>query len=131
MYHYASGAGEAYGVTAEGPVHVDQAAVVAKKDEVVKMLVQGVGSALRRSKVKVVNGTAKLGRVDGKLVVFVGDETYTAENLILATGSTPAVPPIEGVKEGMADGTVMTFWSWAAESLVLRWRLIFRRLERK
>lgn len=47
MYHYASGAGEAYGVTAEGPVHVDQAAVVAKKDEVVKMLVQGVGSALR------------------------------------------------------------------------------------
>lgn len=61
-----------------------------------------------RSKVKVVNGTAKLGRVDGKLVVFVGDETYTAENLILATGSTPAVPPIEGVKEGMADGTVMT-----------------------
>ena len=108
MYHYASGAGEAYGVTAEGPVHVDQAAVVAKKDEVVKMLVQGVGSALRRSKVKVVNGTAKLGRADGKLAVFVGDETYTAENLILATGSTPAVPPIEGVKEGMADGTVMT-----------------------
>ena len=46
MYHYASGAGEAYGVTAEGPVHVDQAAVVEKKDEVVKMLVQGVGSAL-------------------------------------------------------------------------------------
>lgn len=31
MYHYASGAGEAYGVTAEGPVHVDQAAVVEKK----------------------------------------------------------------------------------------------------
>ena len=41
-------------------------------------------------------------------MVFVGEETYTAENLILATGSTPAVPPIEGVKEGMADGTVMT-----------------------
>ena len=71
MYHYASGAGEAYGVTAEGPVHVDQAAVVKKKDEVVKMLVQGVGSALRRSKVKVVNGTAKLGRLDGKPAVFV------------------------------------------------------------
>ena len=29
MYHYASGAGEAYGVTAEGPVHVDQAAAPA------------------------------------------------------------------------------------------------------
>ena len=108
MYHYAAGAGKAYGVTVDGEAHVDQAAVVAKKDEVVKMLVQGVGSTLRRGKIKVVNGTAKLGRADGKLAVFVDDVTYTADDLILATGSTPAVPPIDGVKEGMADGTVMT-----------------------
>lgn len=108
MYHYASGSGAAYGVTVDGDVTVDQAAVVKKKDEVVKTLVQGVGAGLRRAKVKVVNGTGKIGKMDGKLTVTVGEETYAATDLILATGSSPAVPPIEGVKEGMADGTVMT-----------------------
>ena len=108
MYHYADGAGTDYGVSVDGTVSLDQAAVVRKKDEVVKMLVQGVGAGLRRAKVKVVNGTAKIGKKDGALIVTVGEEAYTAEDLILATGSSPVLPPIEGVKEGMADGTVMT-----------------------
>lgn len=108
MYHYANGAGVPYGVTVEGSPAVDQAAVVAKKDEVVKTLVQGVAGGLRRSKVKVVNGAAGLQRKDGKLVVSVNGEEYAAQDLILATGSSPAVPPIEGVKEGLSDGTVMT-----------------------
>ena len=108
MYHYADGAGTDYGVSVDGTVSLDQAAVVRKKDEVVKMLVQGVGAGLRRAKVKVVNGTAKIGKKDGALMVTVGEEAYTAEDLILATGSSPVLPPIEGVKEGMADGTVMT-----------------------
>lgn len=108
MYHYADGAGADYGVTVSGDVAIDQAAVVRKKDEVVKTLVQGVASGLRRAKVKVVNGTGKVGRKDGRLLVTVDGEEYTAADLILATGSSPVIPPIEGVKEGMADGTVMT-----------------------
>ena len=108
MYHYADGAGADYGVTADGDVRIDQAAVVRKKDEVVKTLVQGVAAGLRRAKVKVVNGTGKVGRKDGRLLVTVDGEEYTAADLILATGSSPVIPPIEGVKEGLADGTVMT-----------------------
>ena len=108
LYHYADGAGVPYGVTAGGEPSVDQAAVVRKKDEVVKTLVQGVASALRRAKVRVVNGTASVGRRDGGLVVTVDGEDYGAKDLILATGSSPAVPPIEGAREGLADGTVMT-----------------------
>ena len=108
MYHYADGAGADYGVTVDGDVRIDQAAVVRKKDEVVKTLVQGVAAGLRRAKVKVVNGTGKVGRKDGRLLVMVGGEEYTAADLILATGSSPVIPPIEGVKEGLADGTVMT-----------------------
>ena len=108
MYHYADGAGADYGVSVDGTVSLDQAAVVRKKDEVVKMLVQGVGAGLRRAKVKVVNGTAKIGKRDENLIVTVGEEEYAAEDLILASGSSPVLPPIEGVKEGMADGTVMT-----------------------
>lgn len=55
-----------------------------------------------------VNGTGKVGRKDGRLLVTVDGEEYTAADLILATGSSPVIPPIEGVKEGLADGTVMT-----------------------
>ncbi len=108
MYHYANGSGAAYGVTVDGSVTVDQAEVVKKKDEVVKMLVQGVGAGLRRARIKVVNGVGKVGRQGEMLTVTVGEETYAAADLILATGSSPAVPPIEGVKEGLADGTIMT-----------------------
>ena len=108
MYHYADGAGADYGVTVDGDVRIDQAAVVRKKDEVVKTLVQGVAAGLRRAKVKVVNGTGKVGRKDGRLLVTVDGEEYTAADLILATGSSPVIPPIEGVKEGLADGTVVT-----------------------
>lgn len=108
MYHYADGAGSAYGVHTEGKPSVIQSEVVDKKDEVVKMLVQGVAGGLRRSKVKVVNGTASIGKKDGKLAVFVDGEAYGATDILLASGSSPAVPPIEGAKEGLADGSVMT-----------------------
>lgn len=107
MYHYANGAGEPYGVTAEHAA-LDHSRAVEKKNEVVKTLVQGVASGLRRSKVQVEEGEAKISRKDGRLLVAVGEETYAGRNLILASGSVPAVPPIEGVKEGMASGEVTT-----------------------
>ena len=107
MYHYASGAGEPFGVSA-GPVSFDHAAAVEKKNEVVKTLVQGVASSLRRCKVQVEEGEARLSRKDGKLLVTAGEETYAGRNLILATGSVPSVPPIEGVKEGLASGEILT-----------------------
>ena len=107
MYHYANGAGEPYGVSAEKAV-LNHALAVEKKDEVVKTLVQGVASSLRRCKVEIVQGEAGLSRRDGKLLVSVGQESYVGGNVILATGSVPSVPPIEGVKEGMASGEDLT-----------------------
>lgn len=107
LYHYADGAGEAYGVTADNAA-LDHARAVEKKNETVRTLVQGVASGLRRCGVQVKEGEASVSRKDGKLLVTVGEETYAGRNLILATGSVPAVPPIEGVKEGLASGEVMT-----------------------
>ena len=107
MYHYANGAGTAYGVTTEG-ASIDHAKVVEKKNEVVKTLVQGVAGGLRRSKVKVVNGTAKLSKEGGKLVVSTETEAFAGKDIIIATGSTPFMPPIEGAKEEFAAGRVMT-----------------------
>lgn len=107
MYHYANGAGEAYGVTAKDAA-IDHAAVVKKKDEVVKTLVQGVSSKLRRGKIKVVNGTARVEKQGDQLIVSTEAESFVGKDIIIATGSAPAVPPIEGVKEELERGTVMT-----------------------
>lgn len=39
------------------------------------------------------------GRLDGPGRVAVDDEVYTAENVIISTGSDPVVPPVPGLRE--------------------------------
>ncbi len=107
LYHHANDAGRPYGVEA-GEATLNHRAVVQKKDEVVEALVQGVAGGLRRKKVQVVSGTAKVSKKDGRILVSTEEETFGAKHLIVATGSSPAIPPIEGVKEELEKGTVVT-----------------------
>ncbi len=107
LYHHANDAGRPYGVEA-GEAALNHRAVVQKKDEVVEALVQGVAGGLRRKKVQVVSGTAKVSKKDGRILVSTEEETFGAKHLIVATGSSPAIPPIEGVKEELEKGTVVT-----------------------
>ena len=96
IYHYMQHAGD-YGLAAEG-VSFDLSKVVQRSRKVSKRLNGGVGHLLKKNKVTVVDGEAKLngpGKViaskDGKKL---GD--YTAKHIILATGARPrALPGIE------------------------------------
>ena len=92
-----------YGVNTEN-VTVDQAKVVARKRKVVKTLVSGVGAKMRQHKVVVVKEEAT---IDGKCAdgfkIKSASGTYTGKKLIIATGSSAAVPPIPGVKENLGD----------------------------
>ena len=92
-----------YGVNTEN-VTVDQAKVIARKRKVVKTLVSGVGAKMRQHKVVVVKGEAT---IDGKCAdgfkIKSASGTYTGKKLIIATGSSAAVPPIPGVKENLGD----------------------------
>jgi dihydrolipoamide dehydrogenase len=100
--------GEKYGVTATG-VSLNHEAVVERKNKVVNTLVSGINTKLKRNKVTVVNGEAKItGRNDEGYTVKVGSEIYTAKRLLIATGSMPIVPPIPGIKEGVKKGYVLT-----------------------
>ncbi|MDR1851158.1 MAG: dihydrolipoyl dehydrogenase [Propionibacteriaceae bacterium] len=86
---------EQFGVTASG-VEVDWAKVQAWKAQVVKTLVGGVGAAEKKAKVEVIMGEGKLlgpGKVE------VNGEVKSADHIIIATGSTPAMPPIPGTKD--------------------------------
>ena len=100
--------GQKYGVTAEN-VRLDQAAVVARKNKVVRNLVNGIKHSLKTSQVTVKEGFGTiLGRSEGVIRVQAGDEVFDGSRLLIATGSEAIVPPIPGVREGLADGTVLT-----------------------
>ena len=80
------------GVRAEG-VTYDLAAMHARKDAVVASLRDGVERLMRAGKVEVVRARAS---VAGPGTVCAAGETYEAQDIIIATGSVPAVPPIPG-----------------------------------
>lgn len=97
--------GEAFGVV-PGDVSVDWTRMQEWKAEVVSKLVAGVGTAERKAGVKVINGR---GRFVGPGRVAVGDDVHTAEHVILATGSVPVMPPIDGAagNPAVVDSTGM------------------------
>ncbi|MBA2133061.1 dihydrolipoyl dehydrogenase [Capillibacterium thermochitinicola] len=100
--------GAVYGVKADG-LHFDQQVVTARKNKVVRILSAGVKTKLQNANVEVV--TAK-GEIQGKdedgFRIKAGADNYKGKNLLLATGSVPVIPPIPGLKEGLAAGTVKT-----------------------
>jgi len=100
--------GAKYGVTTEN-ARIDQPVVVARKNKVVKALVSGVSHTLKTCNVTVKEAPGTiLGRENGVIRVQAGDEIFEGQRLIIATGSEAIVPPIPGVKEGLAAGTVLT-----------------------
>ncbi len=95
--------GAAYGITCTN-VEIDQSAVVARKKKVVRTLVSGVKSKLRKHGVTVKMEEATItGKTDGGFFVSAGDTTYIGKNLIVSTGSSSVIPPIPGVRENLGD----------------------------
>lgn len=100
--------GEKYGVTASD-ITIDHAAVIARKNKVVKTLVSGIKATLRSNNVTLVEGEGMItGRNSEGYTVTANGETYTGKRLLIATGSSPAVPPISGIDEGIAADFIMT-----------------------
>ncbi|WP_406858151.1 dihydrolipoyl dehydrogenase [Alsobacter sp. KACC 23698] len=110
IYHYMQHPG-AYGLTIEGKPGFDLAGVVKRSRGISAQLNQGVGFLLKKNKVDVIWGEAKLGK--GEVVVgpstkpvvqpqnpvpkgTLGHGTYKAKHIIVATGARPrALPGIE------------------------------------
>jgi len=107
IYHYMTNA-EDYGLSAE-KVGFDAAAVVARSRKVSGRLNGGVGHLLKKNKVTVIWGEAKVAKA-GEVVVSTsaktamqpqppeprgasGPGTYQAKHIIIATGARPRVLP--------------------------------------
>ena len=108
VFHYATHAKD-YGLTLNGTMTFDPAAVVKRSRGVSAQLNGGVGFLLKKNKVDVIWGEAKIAKV-GQVVVSaptkpavqpqtpppkgtLGAGTYTAKNIIVATGARPRVLP--------------------------------------
>ena len=107
LYRHAAES-EAFGVTAQG-VGYDHAKVVERKNKVVRTLVSGVGTTMNANKVTVItaNGVIR-GRAEGGFQVEADGQVYTGHRLAIASGSETVVPPVPGLKEGLASGFVLT-----------------------
>jgi len=80
----------ALGISVSAP-SLDIGKSVEWKDGIVDRLTTGVAALLKKNKVQVINGWAKV--IDGK-TVEVGDTRIQCEHLVLATGSTSVNLPI-------------------------------------
>ena len=100
--------GAAYGVSVEG-ASLDHAAVVARKRAVTANLVAGVRAGLKAAKVRVTEAPAVLkGRTEQGFAVEAAGETSYGKNLILAVGSHPVIPGIDGLADCLKSGFVLT-----------------------
>ncbi len=92
-YAYAKKGGE-FGVEIpDATFHLDK--VIDRKDGVVKKLNAGVAFLMKHAKAEVIQGEATFL---GGTKIEVNGTTYEGKNLMIATGSSPAMPPIEGAK---------------------------------
>lgn len=108
LYRHATES-ESFGVSVEGATfHMDK--VIARKERVIGTLVGGVEATLKGVGVTMVRKTAVIDGKDenGNFRLKTDTDTYLGKRLIIATGSETAVPPIEGLKEGLKSGFVQT-----------------------
>ena len=101
-----------FGILTDEP-KVDYPAAVARKDAVLNDLRQGVESLLQN--VTVIKGEA---RFCDHNVIEVNLEHYTANKFIIATGSRPAVLPIEGAELALTSDEILAMTE-LPESLVV------------
>ena len=111
VFHLAGDAAS-YGVRVSD-VEADFPAMMKRKDRVTASLSRGIGALLADAGVQVVNGWGSL--VGPNTVQVEGadsTESVTASNIVIATGSSAAVPPVPGLD---GDGVITSDGALALE----------------
>ncbi len=105
-----------YGVRAEG-ASFDYAKIAERKDQVVDKLRRGIAFLEKKAGVTVLAGSASFKNAN---TLAVGEKEIGADNIIIATGSVPAKPPIGGIDtDGVIDSDEVLALTGCPESLVI------------
>ncbi|MDN5348485.1 MAG: dihydrolipoamide dehydrogenase [Clostridia bacterium] len=112
---------EQFGISVEG-LKVDYARLAARKDAVVKQLAQGIAFLFKKNKVDFLKGEAKLK--SARLIEVATPEgecrEVEAENIILATGSEPALIKSLGYNgRTVVTSTEALAWTSVPQSLLI------------
>ncbi len=114
-------AGRHRGIKIEGNVVLDYSKAVKAKDRAVKQLVKGVSGLLQSNGVELYQGCGVLAG-DKRIFVDNGNERLELEfgKLIIATGSSPKLPPVKGADEdGVVTSEELLACTQMPESLVI------------
>ncbi|WP_153720914.1 dihydrolipoyl dehydrogenase [Sporosarcina cascadiensis] len=79
-----------------GSISIDFPKLMKRKDQVVETLTQGIHYLVKKNKISLFHGEAAVNK---DRVVTVKDTQLKAQDVILATGSKPFVPPIPGLEQ--------------------------------
>jgi pyruvate/2-oxoglutarate dehydrogenase complex dihydrolipoamide dehydrogenase (E3) component len=85
-----------------GDIGIDFSAVMARKDDIVNNSRSGLeGWLTSYDSLDLIRGWAQFDGRDGDAFrVRVGDDIHTADRVYLNTGTSPFVPPIQGIQDG-------------------------------
>lgn len=92
------------GLTGTEGIGLDWAAVIDRKNRMVASGAEAKARAVEREAFTVLRGR---GRLTGPHEVEVDGRQVTAERLVIASGSSPARPPIEGVEHGFTSDQLL------------------------
>jgi len=107
---------ENYGIKT-GKLEIDYGQIRKRKKEVIALLIKGVEGKLKRSGVEMIWGE---GRLTAKNIVTVNKKDYETKNILIATGSSPAVPPIKGIDSSkVLDSTAILELNKIPESIAI------------
>ena len=103
-----------FGVNVDG-FSVDYKSLASFKDRSVGQLRRGIEALERANGVKVYKG---FGRLADAHTITVGEENFTTDKIILATGSEPSRPPIPGI-ENAANSDDVLAWDTLPASVTI------------
>lgn len=92
------------GVTGTGGVGLHWGAIIARKNRLVASWSEGKDRGLERQGIAVLRGRATFR---GPHELEVGDRRVTAERVVVATGSVPMRPPIEGIERALTSAELL------------------------
>ena len=105
-YYFMQKQAAAHGIKCDG-LSIDIAAMHARKFKVIKILTHGIASLFKKNKVTHIPGNARLSG-DKQIEITAHDgstQILSADNIIIATGSSPVQMPIAPLNENIVDST--------------------------
>ncbi len=89
--------GENYGISC-ADISFDMGKIIERKEKVVKKLVGGVAAKMKSVQAEVIFAEARIKeRKSDHILISAAEKTYECRNILIATGSEAAIPPVRGL----------------------------------